>query len=133
MQNLAKQVKKSQLIKVNINENVAIKGIENCNDFTEIDNAIILNVSKPIINAETVSYKIVYAQGIRTKQNELGLVTSLIDVEFDKTEELAQNPAKVFSKQSSEPAKIEVLDRAFSKMRPGECIRFEEDENSMEL
>ena len=59
MQNLAKQVKKSQLIKVNINENVAIKGIENCNDFTEIDNAIILNVSKPIINAETVSYKVV--------------------------------------------------------------------------
>lgn len=133
VQNLAKQVKKSQLMKVNINENIAIKGIDSSNDFADIDNSIILNVSKPIINAETVSYKVVYAQGIRTKQNGLGLVTSLINVVFDKTEELAQNPAKVFSKQSLEPAKIEVLDRAFSKMRPGECIRFEEDVNTMEL
>lgn len=133
VQTLARQVKKSQLLKVNTNENIAIKGIDNSNDFAKIDNAVILNVSKPIINNETVSYKVVYAQGIKTKQNELGLVTSLIDVVFDKTEELAQNPAKVFSKQSLEPAKIEVLNRSFSKMSHGECIRFEDAGNSRGL
>ncbi|MGN1201451.1 MAG: hypothetical protein ACI4R8_04270 [Candidatus Caccovivens sp.] len=120
---LSKIVKDSELVESNLNEQIAVRGIEDASKFEKVGKNIILDVTNPIVSDKKVSYKVYYAQEVKTKDGELGLVKSLVNVEFDKTEELAQNPLKVFAKEK-ESATIKILNRDFDRIQKNEVFTF---------
>lgn len=93
---LSKVIKESELVETNLNEEIAVRGIEDASDFEKVGESVILDVTNPIVSDEKVSYKVSYLQEVKTNFGEIGFVETYASVEFDKTEELAQNPSKVF-------------------------------------
>ncbi|MGN1200801.1 MAG: hypothetical protein ACI4R8_00860 [Candidatus Caccovivens sp.] len=127
---LSKVIKESELVETNLNEEIAVRGIENASDFEKVGESIILDVTNPIVSDKKVSYKVSYLQEVKTNFGEIGLVETYASVEFDKTEELAQNPSKVFLGKEK-PAKIKILDRNYTPVEENNILTFENNEKGL--
>lgn len=115
-------VESSKLVEVTLNENIAVRGIENATDFASVgDESIVLEVSKPTLNNDKVSYNVCYLQSVKTKEGEVGYVTSFVSVEFDATDELKSNPSAVFTLDKSK-AKVKIMDRTYSPLKQLDMI-----------
>lgn len=129
---LSKIIKESELVETNLNEEIAVRGIEDASDFEKVGESVILDVTNPIVSDEKVSYKVTYLQEVKTNFGEIGFVETYASVEFDKTEELAQNPSKVFLGEEK-PANINILDRKFNKFEKGDIFTFSNNEEDYSL
>lgn len=129
---LSKVIKESELVETNLNEEIAVRGIEDASDFEKVGESVILDVTNPIVSDEKVSYKVSYLQEVKTNFGEIGFVETYASVEFDKTEELAQNPSKVFLGEGK-PANINILDRKFNKFEKGDIFTFSNIEEDYSL
>lgn len=129
---LSKVIKESELVETNLNEEIAVRGIEDASDFEKVGESVILDVTNPIVSDEKVSYKVSYLQEVKTNFGEIGFVETYASVEFDKTEELAQDPSKVFLGEEK-PANINILDRKFNKFEKGDIFTFSNNEEDYSL
>lgn len=119
-------VENSKLVEATLNEQIAVRGFENATDFSSVnDECIILEVSKPIISDDKISYNVCYTQNVKTKDGEIGYVTSFVNVEYDRTEELDINPAAVFAQDKSK-AKLRIMDRTYSPLSQYEMVNVQE-------
>ena len=85
---LADIVKESELKEFVVDEKVTTSSVE--------EDVLILDVTKPKVENGKVKYFVSHAQRFENKDGSKGIMTTLSEVSYDLTPELAKNPSGVF-------------------------------------
>lgn len=105
LRKIATVIEDAEFVSSAINENLAFKESEN-------NNTTILTVSKACVEDNKICYYVVHCkQGTDSNEN-IGLISYLTKVTYSKTDELQDNPSKVFS-LTNKPEKVETIKQNF--------------------
>lgn len=118
-------VKNSELVSTNINQNVAISGIES-SKLSQVDKGIVLKVSKPTVENNKASYVVCYTQPVKNTDGNLGLVTTYSKVSLDLTEEISKDLTAVYA-ADKEKAEVTVLDRLYTPVEMDQLKNYSEE------